>query len=78
MTNKTNIGWYVAKVKCRICGKSHIACYPEDVIDEECLQCSNCGHKTCQPIGHKYKIIPNNKKQKDKKLNYCFYGINNN
>ena len=49
MKTEPKTGWKTVTVKCRICGHEHVAVYPEDVLDEECIECHKCGHMTCGP-----------------------------
>ena len=43
-------GWRTERVKCRICGYEAVAVFPEDVLDEDRLECAECGHMTCGVI----------------------------
>ena len=36
--------------ECRMCEHQQLASIPSDVLDETCLQCSNCEHMTCEPM----------------------------
>ncbi len=36
--------------ECRMCGQQQMSSHPTDVWDDNCLQCSNCDHMTCEPM----------------------------
>ncbi len=36
--------------ECRMCEHRHVSSHPTDILDENCLQCPNCDHMTCEPL----------------------------
>ena len=43
-------GWYSGILVCRTCGEKHVAVWPADVLDEERMECPECGHMTAGPV----------------------------
>lgn len=42
--------WCTGMLECRMCGDRHVSVWPEEIMDEDCQECPNCGHMTCEPI----------------------------
>ncbi len=42
--------YVVVMCECRMCGNRDLVAYPLDIYDETCQQCSNCKHKTSEPV----------------------------
>ena len=42
--------YIVGVLKCRMCGDLRAAAWPIDVLDEDCQECEQCEHMTCEPV----------------------------
>ena len=44
-----DVHWAAEMVECRMCGHIHASVYPSNILVEDCQECPNCGHMTCEP-----------------------------
>ena len=42
--------WCTGTLECRMCGHQQVSVWPAEVLDEDAMECSNCGHMTCEPV----------------------------
>ncbi len=42
--------WCTGKVECNVCGKEHISVWPDDIDDEDSMECPYCGREACRPV----------------------------
>ena len=49
--------YFWARVKCRICEYEFLTVYPDNVLDESCLECESCTHLCCEPVANDELIL---------------------
>lgn len=42
--------YVIGILECRMCGHRRMCAWPPDVLDEDCQECENCEHMTCEPV----------------------------
>lgn len=56
-----NCQYIVGMLECRMCEDRSMMAWPLDVLDEDAMECGNCGHMTCEPVAEdliEIKVVP--------------------